>query len=187
MQRAQSGAQAVQRGAVRALMRHWPVAAAAAVAWPIDAGSANAGSVRALGGRARSACELAGPFRSEWAARTGQSAASECTCTSMLGAGQSWSLSMRGARRDWSARHERPETARRSAITIAMAPIPQTHLRHALGASRGRGARTPPTGLVRQDGTTPACWEQASYLQVQSNNPACLPRVRRTCRVGGLL
>ena len=44
MQRAQSGAQAVQRGAVRALMRHWPVAAAAAVAWPIDAGSAMPGA-----------------------------------------------------------------------------------------------------------------------------------------------
>ena len=71
MQRAQSGAQAVQRGAVRALMRHWPVAAAAAVAWPIDAGSANAGSVQALGGHARSACERAGSSRGEWAAHTG--------------------------------------------------------------------------------------------------------------------
>ena len=84
MQRAQSGAQAVQRGAVRALMRHWPVAAAAAVAWPIDAGSAMPGACGHLVGARGALASVQGHSRGEWAARTGQSAASECTCTSML-------------------------------------------------------------------------------------------------------
>ena len=74
------------------------------------------------------------------------------------GSWPSWSLSMRGARRIWSARHERPETARRSALTIPTAPIAWKRQRHALAASTVRGARPLPTGPVRQDGTTPACW-----------------------------
>ena len=90
MQRAQSGAQAAQCGAVRALMRHWPVAAAAAVAWPIDAGSANAGSVRALGGRARSACELAGPAREQWLARERARAGTGPAGDAQLSAGVAW-------------------------------------------------------------------------------------------------
>ena len=173
MQRAQSGAQAAQCGAVRALMRHWPVAAAAAVAWPIDAGSTNAGSVRALGGRARSACELARPFRSVRAARTGQSAASECTCTSMLGAGQvgRFRCGERGGtgRRATSAPRDGEEVGNHHSNGTYTSDPPAPRV----GSEQGAGSADP-THRARETGRHNArLLEQASYLQVQSNNPAC--------------
>ena len=159
MQRAQSGAQAVQRGAVRALMRHWPVAAAAAVAWPIDAGSANAGSVRALGWARAERLRACGAVPERVVSAHRPIGGVGVHVHLDAGSWPSWSLSMLGARRIWSARHERPKTARRSALTIPTAPIAWIRQRHALAASTVRGARPLPTGPVRQDGTTPACWE----------------------------
>ena len=135
--------------------------------------------MQALGGRARSGCKRAGPAREHWARRTGRSAASEREWTSMPGAGPVGSLSMRGARRVWWARHERPETARWSALTIPTAPIAHIRQRHALAASTVRGARPLPTGPVRQDGTTPACWEAGvipSGTIKQSRLCICTPR-----------
>ena len=122
-------------------------------------GERNAGSVRAFGGRARSACERARPFPRRVGSAHRPIGGVGVHVHLDAGSWPSWSLSMLGARRIWSARHERPETARRSALTIPTAPVAWKRQRHALAASTVRGARPLPTGPVRQDGTTPACWE----------------------------
>ena len=95
------------------------------------------------------------------------------------GSWPSWTFSMLGARRIWSARHERPETARRSALTIPTAPIAWKRQRHALAASTVRGARPLPTGPVRQDGTTPACWSRRHTFRYNQTIPPDSCRVRQ--------
>ena len=172
MQRAQSGAQAAQCGAVRALMRHWPVAAAAAVAWPIDAGSAMPGAcghwVGARGALARVRGRPAASGQRAPANRRRRSArAPRCWELAKLVAFDAGSAAgLVGAPR---APRDGEEVGNHHSNCTYTSDPPAPRL----GSEQGAGSADP-THRARETGRHNArLLEQASYLQVQSNNPAC--------------